>query len=124
MKKPNKSGFTLVEVLLVVVLLGVISGLGYPLIIHLMDSGLERSAVSMAQSVNAAKQSYKMRNYKADQEYGKQSNEAARYGLIQEYMPHGNVGLNELLPKGYTLEIGSSIRDRVGLRGPKGAIIY
>ena len=124
MKVCNKFGFTLVEILLVVVLLGIISGLGYPLVIHLMDSGFERSAVSVAQSVNAAKQSYKMRHYQANQEYGRQSNETDRYALIKEYMPHGNVGLNDLLPKGYSVELGSSIRDRVGLRGPKGEISY
>lgn len=69
MMSRRDSGFTLVELLLTIVLIGLISGLCYPIVTNLLEKCRDESAISAAQCVNAAKKSFWMRSPKADQEY-------------------------------------------------------
>lgn len=115
MMRNNKSGFSLIEVLLTIVLIGVISGLCYPIVTNLLDKCKDVSAICAAESVNAAKKSFWMRNPKAEQEYARQSTNEGRYSLIKDYLPNPNTSFDRALPKGYKLEMYPSIHDYVGI---------
>jgi len=115
MIRTNKSGFSLVEVLLTIVLIGVFSGLCYPIIVNLLEKCNDESAICGAQCINAAKKSFWMRNPKAEQEYTRQTTDEAKYTLIKDYLPDPSTPFDRALPKGYQLKMHSSIRGHVGI---------
>ena len=124
MNKSGIQGVSLIEVLLLVMILGILSGMGYPIVVHLVEEGRVQAAKSTALSINAAKQSFKMKHFRAEQEYSSQATDEGKYALLKAYLPSSNISLETLLPKGYRIGMNASIRDRVGLFGPKGEIHY
>lgn len=118
------AGFSLVEVLLVVVLLGILSSLCHPILINILEESRKQFAICFAESVNAAKSSFWMRKPTAEQEYTEQKTNEDRYALIKEYLPHRNTSLIDALPQGYNLDMKQSIRDRVELSNKKGENVY
>lgn len=124
MNASSKSGLSLVEMLLVVVLIGTVSGIGYPIISNIMEEGKKQSAKSTVQCLNAAKQSFKMKNFRAKQLYANQPTNEARYNLIKSYLPNSNTSLQNLFPKGYQVEMNEDLDSEVKLQGPKGVIQY
>lgn len=115
MIRTNKSGFSLVEVLLTIVLIGVVSGLCYPVVVNLLEKCKDESAICSAECVNAAKKSFWMRNPRAEQEYMNQTSDAAKYALIKDYLPDPSTTFDRALPKGYQLKMNARIRSRVGI---------
>lgn len=124
MIRANKSGFSLVEVLLTIVLIGVVSGLCYPVVVNLLDKCKDESAICSAECINAAKKSFLMRNPRAEQEYMHQSSEEAKYILIKDYLPDPSTPFDRALPKGYQLKMNARIRSRVGIIKGKSEIEY
>lgn len=124
MKLNGKAGVSLVEVLLVIVLLGVLSNIVYPVLINILEKSREQAAICFAESVDAAKKSFWMRNANAEQEYARQRDDDSRYLLIKEYLPSGNIPLARALPPGYKLIMNSSILDRVEIINKEGEIVY
>lgn len=122
--RTNKSGFSLVEVLLTIVLIGVISGLCYPVIANLLEKCKDESAICSAECINAAKKSFWMRNPKAEQEYIHRSTDEAKYTLIKDYLPDPSMSFDRVLPKGYHLVMHSSIRGRVGILKGNSELYY
>lgn len=120
----NKSGFSLVEVLLSIVIIGILSALSYPCMTNIIEKCRSELAISFAQSVNAAKSSFWMKNANGEEEYARQTANKGRYDLIKEYMSNSNVSLERALPQGYQIIMNDSIRDRVELFNNKGEIVY
>ena len=124
MRFNNKKGATLIELLLVIILLSIFGSLCYPIATNVIQKCTEQSVICFAQSVEAAKISFRMRNPKANQEYLKQTTNEGRYDLIKEYLPNGNGPLTRALPPGYDLMMNASIDDRVEVINKKGEIVY
>lgn len=112
------------EVLLVIVLLGVLGNIVYPVVTNILEKCREQAAICFAESVDAAKKSFWMRNANAEQEYAHQPDDNSRYILIKEYLPNGNIPLARALPPGYKLSMSSNIRDRVEISNKEGEIVY
>lgn len=111
----NKSGFSLVEVLLTIVLIGAISGLCYPVVVNLLEKCKDESAICSAECINAAKKCFLMRNPRAEQEYMNQTSDESKYILIKDYLPDPSIPFDHALPKGYKLKMNARIRSRVGI---------
>lgn len=123
MNHNSRAGFSLVEILIVVVLIGILTTVSYPVVVGLMENGKSHSAIVIAQSLNAAKQSFRMKHFKAEEDYAKQGNDEAKFALIQPYIADSSSKLNQLMPKGYRVDL-QGMKDRVKLWGPKGEIVY
>lgn len=124
MKLKYRSGFSLIEVLLVVVLLGVLSSLSYPIVINIIQKSTEESVICFAKSVDAAKSSFWIRNPKAEQEYAKQTTNDERYDLIREYLANGKISLVRSLPSGFKLIMPKNISNSVEVLNKEGEIVY
>ncbi|OAI50840.1 hypothetical protein AYO37_00150 [Opitutia bacterium SCGC AG-212-L18] len=111
----NKSGFSLVEVMLTIVLIGLISGLCYPIVAHLFGKCKDESARCLAESIGAAKKSYWMRKLNAKQEYANKTTDEEQYALIRDYLSDSSMTFDQVLSrlKGYRLVMGSDVSDRV-----------
>lgn len=117
-------GFTLVEVMLTIVLIGLISGLCYPIVTNLLENCKDESAKCSAECINAAKKSFWMRNPTAEQKYSHQSTNEDKYKLVKDYLPDPTTQFDHALPSGYQLDMGSSIRSRVGILKGNHALEY
>ncbi len=117
-------GFSLVEVLLAIVLLGILSSLCYPIARNVIEKSKEQLAICFAESVNAAKSSFWMRNTFAEEEYAQQTTNEGRYNLIKEYLSNNNIPLAHALPEGFDLIMNGGIRERVNIVNKKGENVY
>ncbi|MCA9357622.1 prepilin-type N-terminal cleavage/methylation domain-containing protein [Candidatus Kaiserbacteria bacterium] len=120
----SKKAFSLPEILLVVVLLGIVSAVSVPLVFNLLESGHRELAKSVAHSMNAAKHSFTMRQYNAEQLYAHAINDVERYQLIQPYLPGSGDTSDTLLPEGYHIRFHALLKQKVELTGPEGLIVY
>lgn len=111
----NKLGFSLVEVMLTIVLIGLISGLCYPIVANLSGKCKDESARCLAESIGAAKKSYRMRKLNAKQEYANKTTDEEQYALIRDYLPDPSITFDQVLSHldGYKLRMGSDVSDRV-----------
>jgi type II secretory pathway pseudopilin PulG len=111
------AGFTLVEALLVVLLLGILSavlagGLG-----GLVPAGRQEAAVSKARILNAARCSYALLVPSAESQWGAAADDGARIALLVEARVMDGTASGLLSsPGGYTLALSGALRDPTVLR--------
>lgn len=66
MKKMNKKGFTLVEIMIVVAIIGLLAAIGIPSFQKARQSSMQKMAINNARIVNAAIDQYAIENGLAD----------------------------------------------------------
>jgi type II secretory pathway pseudopilin PulG len=119
----RQAGLTIVEAVGMTVILGLMAGLSYPAISGLRQSGLDQQAVSIAQTINQAQQTYELRVPTASTQWGSALDSPTRYGLIWQYVPYATAALTDYEPSGYTFALGLTLDTKVVITGPGGATV-
>lgn len=117
-------GFTLVECIAVILLMAVFATVAGPALGGLLQLGRDKAAVGRAEAINQAQQVYKLRVAGASSTWTAASSSAARYGLIESYLPFATPTLMAYQPSGYTFNLANSLDTPVQVVGPSGALAY
>lgn len=121
----KKKGFTLIELIAVVVILSILGGLSFAYFRDAMPVAQDRQAIAAANTINGAKKAFELRVSTAATQWANASNDAARFLLIRDRIAFAeSMSLTQFTPPGYTFSLGSSISTRVTISGPKGAVTY
>ena len=124
----RKHGFSLVEVLAAVSIIGVITFLALPNIIAVKGDAETSLAIARAEAVNIALanfiQSYGRTN--ATSSWAATTSDQDRYALVASYLAFAPSSESDYMPNGYGLTWPSSIAtlSKIGLTGPSGSIAY
>lgn len=111
--KQRRNGFSLPELILVVVLLGLLAGVVVGGVVNLLPVGRQEVAVGKARILNAARCSYALLAPDAEERWTETGSDEARLGLLAEARVIDGVSSDFLLSQG-----GYSLRLQGGLREP------
>lgn len=121
MKARRAAAFTLLEMLVVVLLMGILSSLVVGGFSNVVPAGREVAAVNKARVLNAARVTYALVTVEAETQWSSAASDADRCALLI------NAGVLTGAPAdwtsavgGYTLELGGTIRSRTVLRNQAG----
>ncbi len=114
MKNPSTTrrafGFSLVEVLAAVSIIGIIAFLAVPNIVAIKQDSERNLAISRAEALNMAIVSYIQANGKANVATGWTSlNDQQRYTLLIPYLSFAPANLTDFIPKGYSATLPGNL---------------
>jgi len=122
------NGFSLVEVLAAVAIIGIITFLAIPNIVAVKQDSETNMAISRAEALNIALVSYVQANghENASDSWGQQVNAQGRYSLLSSYLAFAPSNLFEYMPSGYQISLPTDLGriSKVQLSGPYGEIYY
>ena len=118
------TGFTLVETLGVVILIGLLAALAGMAVFGLYGAGLDKQAIGAAQAINQAEQIYLVRISGAATAWSGAGSNEAKFSLISAYLPGTPASLETYEPSGYTFLLGATLSTPVTIAGPHGAVAY
>lgn len=124
-KQRHGRGFSLVEVLAAVTIIGVITFLAIPNIVRVKQDSEDSLARARADALNLAAATYFQAVGPATaSSTWTAANNAGRYQLLSPYLSFAPASLADYMPSGYTIDFDASSPHRVKatLRGP-GAIV-
>jgi prepilin-type N-terminal cleavage/methylation domain-containing protein len=103
-------GFSLVEVLAAVSIIGIIAFLAVPNIVAIKQDSERNLAISRAEAVNMAIVSYIQSNGKSNVAPGWTSlNDQQRYTLLIPYLSFAPADLTDFIPKGYSVTLPGNL---------------
>ena len=121
-------GFSLVEVLAAVAIIGIITFLAMPNIIAVKQDSENNLAISRAEALNIALVTFVQTNGhgNAVEYWGQRNRDQERYEMLKSYMAFAPNSLDQYMPLGYRLQFPNSIEvlSKVSLIGPRGTIYY
>ena len=121
-------GFSLVEVLAAVAIIGIITFLAMPNIIAVKQDSENNLAISRAEALNIALVTFVQTNGhgNAVEYWGQRNRDQERYEMLKSYMAFAPNSLDQYMTLGYRLQFPNSIEvlSKVSLIGPRGAIYY
>ena len=121
-------GFSLVEMLACVAIIGIISFLAIPSITRMRTDGERNLAIARAESLNLAQATLiQVRGRtQASLDWTAASSNEAKYTLLRPYLSYAETSLTAYLPAGYSLTFPASITTmtKAALSGPSGNIPY
>lgn len=116
MKKMNhqeagRAGFSLVEVLVAVALIGILVFLALPNIVQIRDDSETHLAIARAEALNMGMASLVQARgiTAAGTAWASTANDEARYSLITPYLAFAPATLAEYTPGGYTMSFNSTL---------------
>ncbi|MBL9154798.1 MAG: type II secretion system protein [Verrucomicrobiales bacterium] len=109
--QPQSRGFSLVEVLAAVGIIGIIAFLALPNIIAIKQDSERNLAISRAESVNMAIASYVQSKGRtaAVSTWSTLANDSARYAEIAPYLAFAPDNFTDFQPGGFTIDIPDDI---------------
>jgi len=123
----HSKGFSLVEMLVAVAIIGIIAFLAVPNIVAIKSDGERNLAISRAEAVNLAVVSLIQAEGRdtAVTNWTGAADDQARYALISGYLGFAPATLTDYLPTGYTLALPADIAtlSKATLTDPGGAAI-
>jgi type II secretory pathway pseudopilin PulG len=105
--------FTVPELVGAIVIIGIMAALAIPAISGMLSSGKDQQAIGLAQAINQAQQTYKLRVAGAATNYSSAADSSARYLLIASYVPYSSATLSAYQPTGYTFALSTSLDTKV-----------
>ncbi len=124
----KENGFSLVEVLAAVAIIGIITFLAIPNIVAVKQDSETNMAISRAEALNIAMVSYVQANghENASDYWSQQVSVQGRYALLASYLAFAPSNLFEYMPSGYQIMLPGDLEkiSKVQLRGPSGEIYY
>lgn len=99
----NRNGFSLIEALATVAIIGIITFLALPNVVRAREDAELNMAVARAEALNMAIASYvQSRGFdSAASSWASADDDAARYGLLANYLAYAPLTLDEFVPVGY-----------------------
>ena len=126
-RKNNNTGFSLIEVLAAVAIIGIITFLALPNIVTLKQDAEVDLAIARAEAVNMAIAAYVQANGQptAVTNWGNASTDQAKWVLISPFLAFAPTDLTSFMPSGYTLSMPGSINPltKAGLSDPNNTAI-
>ena len=125
----KQSGFSLVEVLAAVAIIGIIAFLALPNIVSIKEESEIHLAISRAEAANMAMVSFIQSRGRATAitEWSSASAAQDKYALLAPYLAFAPSALTDYMPSGYTIEMPNSLASlsKVVLKDPdSNAISY
>ncbi|MEM6910515.1 MAG: prepilin-type N-terminal cleavage/methylation domain-containing protein [Verrucomicrobiota bacterium] len=107
----HRSGFSLVEVLVAVALIGIITFLAFPNIVAVKEDSEKSLAIARAEAINMAVSSLiqSQGRVQATTAWAAASSDQNKYALINPYLAYAPTTVTEFMPTGYTLEFPNSL---------------
>ena len=119
----KNSGFSLVEVLAAVAIIGIIAFLALPNIVAIKDESEIHLAISRAEAANMAMVSFIQSRGRATAitEWDGTSTAQEKYTLLAPYLAFAPTALTDYMPSGYTIELPNSLSSlsKVVLKDPE-----
>jgi prepilin-type N-terminal cleavage/methylation domain-containing protein len=124
----RRSGFSLVEVLAAVTIIGIIAFLALPNIIAMKKDSEVNLAISRAEAVNMAIASFIQANGRdraVSRWSGASASDQAKYNLIGSYLAFAPANETDYMPSGYDLTWPSSIAalGKIALKDPDNVVV-
>jgi type II secretory pathway pseudopilin PulG len=107
-----------------IVLVGIMAGLAAPAITGMRQAGQDQQAISIAQALNQAQQTYQLRVANAVSNWSGAADSESKYELISGYVPYAADTLTDYTPSGYSLTLGATLSTKVAINGPHGPVSY
>ncbi|MGK0184607.1 MAG: prepilin-type N-terminal cleavage/methylation domain-containing protein [Verrucomicrobiales bacterium] len=108
----NRSGFSLIEVLAAVAIIGIITFLALPNIVTLKQDAEVDLAISRAEAMNMAVAAYVQANGQstAIAAWGTASTNQAKWTLVSPFLAFAPPNLTDFMPSGYSLTFPATIK--------------
>jgi len=124
----KNNGFSLVEVLAAVAIIGVITFLAIPNIVAVKRDSEQNLAIARAEAVNMALAAYvqAVGRTNATSGWGSKNTPQLKYETLAPFLAFAPSDEAKYMPTGYTISYPNSIStlSKVGLAGPAGTISY
>lgn len=123
----GRNGFTLMELILVIAVLGVLAGIVLPRLSNVMPAARDQDAIARALTLNQATFTYSKRVGNAANNWAAATTDNARFSLIYNagYLPGAPDTLAAYQPSGYSFTFNSNLANpRVAIVGPNGTLSY
>ena len=121
-------GFSLVEMMACVSIIGIIAFMAIPSVTHMRGDSERNLAIARAESLNLAQASYiQVRGRtQAALDWAAASSSASKYALLRPYLSFAETTLSAYMPSGYSVTFPPSITSmtKVALSSPTGTIYY
>lgn len=120
------NGFSLVEMLAVIAIIGIVIFLAIPNLLQIKSDGEQNLAISRAESLNMGMASFIQAQGQAAAETawsGAGTN--GRYGLVKSYVAFAPAAMSNYMPSGYAVTLPGSLTNltKATLTGPAGTAI-
>ena len=116
-----KRGFTLAEMIIGLVIMGIMAAITVPMISRSKNAGALAEAKAKAQILNCAKEAYSIRTGKAGNEFNSAGSNERRFELLLPYLSsHGVSDYHSFCPEGYFLDLGPNIEFPVTILDARG----
>lgn len=118
-----RRGLTLFEVIITAVILGIIATTLSAFVTGTREAGLRSQAIARAQTVNAAKQTYRVSQPNAADTYAAATGTDDRYALLKNYITYAPDTASEFLVidgGAYTVRMGGSLNAAATLKDAAG----
>lgn len=104
-------GFSLVEVLAAIAIIGIITFIAIPNLVRIKQDGERSLAISRAETLNMAMASYLQANGQANSStaWSSASTDAARYTLVAPYVSFAASSSTNFMPAGYSVQFPTSL---------------
>jgi prepilin-type N-terminal cleavage/methylation domain-containing protein len=102
---PRRSGFSFVEMLSAVAIIGLISFLAIPNLVKVRGDSERNLAIARAESINMAMATYIQARGRtqASSDWSGASTSQAKYALVSSYLSYAEANLTDYLPTGYSI---------------------
>ena len=124
-RRNSPAGFTLIEILIVVIIIGVLAGMLFPSFRGVVTASKDNVAITKAEALNSATFTYAKRIPNAAANWAA-ANNAGRYDLLYDagYLPNCPTSLAAFQPNGYSFSFPTNVTGRIAITGPAGAMSY
>jgi prepilin-type N-terminal cleavage/methylation domain-containing protein len=120
-KKLSCKGFTLIETICVVVVMGILSSVTYSYYKDAISAAQDKQAIAAAQSINGAKKAYELRVSSASTTWDSKVDDNNRFLLIRDRISFAeSQTLADFIPSGYRFELGTTLKEKTIIYGLKG----
>jgi prepilin-type N-terminal cleavage/methylation domain-containing protein len=109
--RPSGPGFSMVELLAAVAIMGIIAFMAIPSVTKMRSDGERNLAISRVESLNIAMASFVQAEgrSRAENQWLSAATNTARYTLLRPYLAFAEDTIGRFMPSGYSVNFGASV---------------